>query len=90
MLGLLLVLAGTYGVTIYFINWRRAELGIRLALGASPAKLRWMLLRENVTPVLLGLGIGIAGVSASRQFNGLLGQPVAKVKKGRLLTRAAQ
>jgi predicted permease len=59
-LALLLASVGIYGVMSYTVAQRTSELGIRLALGAEPAALRRMVLREGMRVVLLGLLLGAA------------------------------
>jgi ABC-type antimicrobial peptide transport system permease subunit len=51
---------GTYGVVSYTVTRRRAEMGIRLALGADRANVLKMVLRQGMTPVVAGLAAGIA------------------------------
>jgi ABC-type antimicrobial peptide transport system permease subunit len=58
-LALLLAAVGIYGVLSYSVARRTAEIGIRLALGAAPAALRWMVIRESLIPVAAGLSIGL-------------------------------
>jgi predicted permease len=73
--GLALGLAclGVYGVLSYAISRRTSELGIRLALGAEVSSLRWMVLREALAVILIGLGLGIpVAVAATRLIKGLL------------------
>ncbi|MEW6983717.1 ABC transporter permease [Colwelliaceae bacterium 6471] len=57
LLALLLAAAGIYGVLSYSTQMRRYELGIHLALGAKTHRIIKMILRENLTPVFLGLGV---------------------------------
>ena len=59
MLALLLASLGLYGVTSYSVNRRRAEIGIRMALGAEPGKVVRMVLTRVGTLVILGIAIGI-------------------------------
>jgi ABC-type antimicrobial peptide transport system permease subunit len=61
LLGLLLSAIGLYGVVAYGVRERTAELGIRLALGARPADVRRLVLRQGLTLVAIGLAIGIGG-----------------------------
>ena len=61
-LALLLGALGLYGVTSYTVGRRRAELGVRLALGAGPHDIRRIVLRRVVW--LVGLGI-VAGIALS-------------------------
>ena len=60
VLAALLAAVGLYGVMSYLVARRRSEFGIRLALGARPAGVLWMVLRESGTLVAIGLGIGLA------------------------------
>ena len=57
---------GIYGVVSYSVTRRRAELGIRQALGAGPAQIWRMVLRQGMVPVVLGLTVGIAGALCRR------------------------
>jgi putative ABC transport system permease protein len=57
--GLLLASMGIYGVTAYSVAVRRREFGIRLALGASPVRVIWMVLRGGVVLVAIGAVIGL-------------------------------
>lgn len=56
LLATLLASVGLYGVMAFVVARRRKELGLRLALGADPAQVVWLVMRE----VLLLLGIGLA------------------------------
>jgi ABC-type antimicrobial peptide transport system permease subunit len=59
---LLLAGLGLYGVTAYAVSRRRAEIGIRMALGAAPGGVVVLVLRRAT--VLIGIGI-IAGAAVS-------------------------
>jgi len=70
---LLLALAGIYGVTAYGVAQRTRELGVRLALGATPHGLVEMVTRETVVVVGAGCVVGlIAGALLSRALSGLI------------------
>ena len=58
----LLAVIGVYGVKSYVVARRTRELGIRMALGASPNDVLWMMLREGL--VLTGIGIAMGLVMA--------------------------
>lgn len=58
---LLLAVVGIYGVMSYSVSLRRQEIGIRLALGASPKLIRNMVLREGALLALSGTVIGLGG-----------------------------
>jgi putative ABC transport system permease protein len=51
---------GIYGVISFTVTRRTSEIGIRIALGASTGKLMASVLRQGMTPVLLGLAAGLA------------------------------
>jgi predicted permease len=59
LIGLLLTLIGTYGLSSYSVAQRRREIGIRLALGAEPRGVVRMILHEGLRFALLGLAIGL-------------------------------
>ena len=67
-LALLLAMIGLYGTMSYAIARRRAEIGIRLALGAAPARVSRGVLREVAVVLSLGLMLGLAGVMATTRL----------------------
>ncbi|HEY1905498.1 MAG TPA: ADOP family duplicated permease [Myxococcaceae bacterium] len=70
---LLLALAGIYGVTAYGVAQRTRELGVRLALGATPRGLVRMVTRETVAVVAAGSVVGLLAAGLlSRVLSGLL------------------
>jgi putative ABC transport system permease protein len=70
---LLLAIAGVYGVMAYTVSQRVPEIGLRVALGASPGDVFALVLREGALLVVIGLGIGAALSYAGAQFiSGLL------------------
>jgi len=58
-LAVLLVCVGLYGVISYIVARRTNEIGIRLALGATPAKVLRMVLMESLQLVFAGIAIGV-------------------------------
>jgi putative ABC transport system permease protein len=66
-LALLLAAIGLFGVLSYMVSSHRAEIGIRMALGAQPAELFGMVTRRALSLATAGIGIGLAGCLAMRQ-----------------------
>jgi predicted permease len=64
LLGLLLAVVGVYGVVSYAAAQRTQELGIRMALGASPRQILGLLLRQGLQLVAFGLFFGLVGAWA--------------------------
>jgi predicted permease len=56
---LLLASLGLYGTISYAVTRRRTELGVRMALGADRGSVRWLVMREALWLVTLGLLIGL-------------------------------
>jgi predicted lysophospholipase L1 biosynthesis ABC-type transport system permease subunit len=65
---LLLAAFGLYAVTATAVRSRTRELGIRIALGASPVELYRMVLRQATSVVLVGAGVGLVGAVAATRF----------------------
>lgn len=55
----LLAAIGLYGVMAYAVTRRTNEIGIRMALGAGRSHVQWMVLRESLWMVMVGLALGI-------------------------------
>ncbi len=60
-LALLLACIGIYGVLAYLTSQRVPEIGVRMALGASAGEVMWMVLRQSLTMIFVGICAGIAG-----------------------------
>jgi putative ABC transport system permease protein len=56
---LLLSLVCIYGVMSYAVSLRVNELGVRMALGAAPRNIVWLVVREAMMPALVGVAIGL-------------------------------
>ena len=66
-LATLLAAIGLYGVMSYTVARRRREIGLRIALGASPGSVVWSVMKEVSALALVGIAIGIpAAVALSR------------------------
>jgi predicted lysophospholipase L1 biosynthesis ABC-type transport system permease subunit len=65
---LLLAVIGIYGIVSYAVVQRTHEMGVRMALGTTPARLRGMLLRQGLLMVAAGAIPGIAGARLTGRF----------------------
>jgi putative ABC transport system permease protein len=65
--GLALVLAcvGIYGVLAYLTGQRVPEIGIRIALGARPNNVMWLVLRQGIGMIVVGVALGTAAALAA-------------------------
>ena len=73
LLALLLACVGLYGVLSYAVARRTNEIGIRMALGARSRDVLWLMLREALTLVLIGVVIGVlASLAATQTASALL------------------
>jgi ABC-type antimicrobial peptide transport system permease subunit len=75
-LALLLAAIGLYGVMSHNIVRRRSEIGIRLAIGAQAPDIRWMVLRESLVLLTIGVSFGVplavgSTMLVKRQFFGV-------------------
>jgi ABC-type antimicrobial peptide transport system permease subunit len=59
-----LALVGLYGLMAYAVKQRTPEIGIRIALGASAARVLGMVVWKGLALVAIGLAIGLAGAAA--------------------------
>ena len=77
LLALILAAVGVYGVFTYWMNQRRQEMGIRLALGSSRSGLLRLIVMQAVRLILTG---GIAGIAAAWFLDRLLAGTLVGVK----------
>jgi len=81
-----LAAVGVYGVIAALVRQRTPEIGIRLALGAQPGEVRWMVMRSGLG--LAGAGV-VAGLAASLAATRVLGAELYGVHPADPLTMSA-
>ncbi len=58
-LALVIASVGLYGVLSYSVARRRQEIGVRIAVGAQPRTIEWMVVRESLTLLVTGVALGL-------------------------------
>ena len=77
-IGLVLSAVGLFGLTSYSVAKRMREIALRMALGARPANVMWLVFGRVAAQVMLGLMLGVAGAYAMGQvLQGMLVQTSA-------------
>ena len=61
-LAMILVCIGLYGVMSYAVTGRTGEIGIRMALGAQRKSVLWLILRESLLLIVIGVGVGVPAI----------------------------
>jgi ABC-type antimicrobial peptide transport system permease subunit len=73
LLALLLAAVGLYGLMSYRVARRRREIGVRIALGATPTSVSWHVVRETMALSALGIAVGLAAaLGATRVMSAFL------------------
>lgn len=67
-MALLLAAVGLYGVTSFLVSLRTREIGLRAALGATPARIFGQILREGALMTAAGVAIGLAAALALTRY----------------------
>ena len=95
LFALFLASIGLHGVTAYSVARRTSEIGVRIALGAQRRDVLWLVLRQVVVIMIVGLIVGVpAAVVASRLIASFLfgvqpGDPASVVTAGLILSSVA-
>lgn len=68
LIALVLASAGLYGLLAYAVSRHSREIGLRIALGARPASVLWMVQRESLVLAIAGIAVGLAATVAAGRF----------------------
>lgn len=88
-LALVLALVGLYGLITFSVRQREREIGIRMALGAQHRQAVLLILRQTLTPVVLGLVVGGVAACALGRFLASLLYGVSTIDPGVLIAAVA-
>jgi predicted permease len=72
IIALVLSAVGIYAVTAYSVTQRTQEIGVRMALGAQPNQVSWLILRQGLLQLVIGLTLGTAGALGAAPVLGAL------------------
>ena len=72
VVALAIVVVGIYGVISYTVGQRSKEIGLRIALGANPARIVSQFMGSGFRLIVAGLGLGIVGALAFTRFQASL------------------
>jgi putative ABC transport system permease protein len=72
VVALLLAVIGVFGVMAYTVRQRTPEIGLRVALGATPGQIRRLLFGRGVAMIAVGLAVGVLGAALVTQYLGSL------------------
>ncbi|HSA56500.1 MAG TPA: ABC transporter permease [Gemmatimonadaceae bacterium] len=89
VIGLMLATVGIFGVISYFVSQRQREIGVRMALGATPRTVLLLVVRQGVRPVVLGVLLGLAASAAVTRILGTLLYDVSATDPVTLIAVAA-
>jgi predicted permease len=68
LIALLLTTLGVYGISAYMVEQRRREIGVRMALGATPQSIVTLMLSGTLRLTAIGVGVGLAGAWLTAGF----------------------